>query len=196
WNIGTEEYWLSWRRVQAEAVQADIENTLAALLGWWRTREMFGLEHNQLRDIIGPFVDAWYDSIYEPPMRAGETTCEGGRMALIVLNSMLRLFGKAGVPPEKLYEDFVARRKPGESTQFAFDAMPPGYVTALSKRCDDEALEACRATGDIELLGIYLRDRTRLIALAGLDAADDGWRLLEACGRFKLEADFTPGEDT
>jgi hypothetical protein len=196
WNIGTEEYWLSWRRVQAEAVQADMENTLAALIGWWRTQEMLGGEHNQLRDIVGPFVDTWYDSIYEPAMRAGETTCQGGRMALMVLNSMLRLFGKAGVPPEKLYRDFLDRRKPGESIQYAFDAMPPDYVTALSKRCDDEALEHCRATGDIELLAIYLRDRTKLVDLAGLDAADNGERLMEACGSYRLEADFTPGEDT
>jgi hypothetical protein len=195
WNIGTADYWSSWGAVQAEGAAADINNDLAALLGLWRQQELVGLEHKSLDEVLGYFVDRWYDNVFEPAMRAGETTCEGGRMALTVLNTMSRLLQLAGLPPEQAYKEFLARRQPGQSMQFAFDTIPADYVTGLTERCDGEALEQCRATGDITLLLIYLRDRAKLVDLAGLAASDTGEGLVEACARYRLEADFIFSDD-
>ena len=189
-------YWTSWSRLQIDAQLVDLLNDLAVVIGLWRQQETLGLEHQPLDVLMGHVIDRWYDAVYVPLMRAGESTCDEGLMALKNYFQMIRHLQLAGVDPKAAYEAFKKRRKPGQANPYAFDVVPPDYVKALAKRCDDEALARCLASGDLYVLVKYLHDREKNLTLAGQAFEDDGWRLLDACARYELKADFTFGEDT
>jgi hypothetical protein len=197
WNIESESYWTSWRKTAQLDAQADMEANLAAMLGIHQQKEKLGIDEEPLIQEIASFVDDWYDVVFEPLMRDGETNCEGGRAALSALLSMKRQLETIGFSVAEVYGNFLVRRKAGQSTRYAFDRIPDDYLEALVTRCDEEALSACRRTGDIELLMIYVKDRTRILILWGKvpEETQEGGELIESCARYRVDATFEFGVD-
>ena len=197
WNVESEEYWTSWRKTAQRDAQAEMEADLVTVLRQEQQRQFLGLSEGPLLESVVSIVDRWYDVVYEPMMRDGETTCEGGLFALAAHGAMKRTLEQLGFDVRQVYATWIVLRKAGQSTHYPFDEIPDDYLDALTRRCDLDALAACRLTGDIGLLMVYVSFRNRSLFLYGKlpEDAEAGLELIEACARYRVDVAFEFGQD-
>lgn len=196
WNLNMG-YWGEWEQWQGRTWQAYLEKELAVIFGWEQQKQLLlgGEEPGEtLTQTVMGVIHRWCDWVYGSFMATAGTSCDNARAAATAQVAMAKQLSQMGLNLHHFWEQFVAERQAkGWPTPYSFDGLTVDFATQLVAICDKEALEACLLTGDLGLLLLYVRDRTRILDLSAQPVlgVGNGLELIERCAQYRVDFDAT-----